>query len=293
MNIRFAIVVLLGTMPAFAWADVVKVCLEPPMRVFVPWTDEPDPLVESIDFNQDGQPDLTFTYDRMYMTAHFFSPGQIFIVPDSAPGQKTYGGAAAIPFGTSIGSNIVSSLISKYDTWLKGYPDPGDPIGDSANDVGYVASDDTEGDPPVIHADEVGKEGVMGFMLYWNGQPHFAYVHFDFRYNNTNGIVPGLGFGGNIIGYAYETQPGVPIVAERLNDSTPSSDGLITGFQSVNGYQLTWDAVSGATYRMQTSTNLATWTDAGGDLVADQNSITVTVAPSPTGQCFYRVRRTK
>ncbi len=43
----------------------------------------------------------------------------------------------------------------------------------------------------------------------------------DFRYIYQ--IPPGGGFGGYIDGYAYETQPGVSITAERLNDSTPAS----------------------------------------------------------------------
>lgn len=209
------------------------------------------------------------------------------MVPTASSSGQTniYGPVAALPFGTSIGSNVVSTLISSNDTWWQGYSDSGGQYGDHANDVGYVVSDEIVGDPPVVSADAAGKEGVMAFKLYLNNQPHFGYVHFDFRPPQS------VGFGGVIVGYAYETQAGVPIVAQRLGDGPLVSDGLITAFQPVNGYQLTWNAVSGGTYRLQMSTNLVTWVDASGDLLANQNSVTFIAAKPSTGQSFYRVRR--
>ena len=141
-----------------------------------------------------------------------------------------------------------------------------------------------------LSGDIVGKEGVMALKFFINGQPHFGYVHFDFRYV-VNPALQGGGFGGYIYGYAYETQPGVPITAERLSDSTPASDGLITSFNQFNGFVLTWNAVNGGTYRVQSSTNLVTWADASGGILANQNSVTFTIPASSAFQCFYRIHR--
>lgn len=277
-----------------SFADVVNVRLEPPFQVTVPWENLPNPLVEAIDFNNDGHVDLYFTYDNVGMTAGFFAPSQIFIVPIPPPAGHTnvYGFVAALPFGTSIGSNVVSSANLGKDLWYSGdpaSPDTGNQYGDHGDGVGYVASDATVGDPITVAGEVVGKEGVMALKFYINGQPHFGYVHFDFRYLYQ--ISPGSGFGGYIDGYAYETQPGVPITAERLNDSTPTSDGLITSFNRLNGFVLTWNAVNGGTYRVQSSTNLVTWADASGDILASQNSVTLTIPSSPAVQLFYRIKR--
>lgn len=275
-------------------ADVVITRLEPPFQVVMPWENLPDPLVEAIDFNNDGQVDLYFTYDNFGMEAGFFAPGQIFIVPIAPPAGHTnvYGFVAALPFGTIIGSNVVSSASLGNDLWYQGdavLSGDSTQYGDHGNGVGYVASDETVGDQIVIAGDVVGKEGVMALKFYINGQPHFGYVHFDFRYIYQ--IPPGGGFGGYIDGYAYETQPGVSITAERLNDSTPASDRLITGFNQFNGFVLTWNAVNGGTYRVQSSTNLVTWADASGDILANQNSVTFTIPAPSASQCFYRIYR--
>ena len=142
-------------------ADVLITRLEPPFQVIVPWENLPDPLVEAIDFNNDGQVDLNFTYDNVYMSAHFFAPSQIVIVPTAPPAGRTniYGGVAALPFGTIIGSNVVSSANLGNDLWWQGYSDEGGLYGDHANDVGYVVSDATIGDPPVVSGDVVGVSG--------------------------------------------------------------------------------------------------------------------------------------
>lgn len=273
-----------------SFADVVVTRLEPPFQVFVPWADLPNPLIQEIDFNHDGQVDLYFFYDNVYMSASFFAPSQIFITPTQPPPGITtiYGAVAALPFGTVIGSNVVSSVSLGNDLWHdgdKGIPGEDTQYGDRGNSVGYVASDEVVGDPPIVSGEVVGKEGVMALKFFINGQPHFGYIHFDFRSAGFGG------FGGYIYGYAYETQPGMAITAARLNDTMPASDGLITSFNHVNGFALTWNAVSGGTYRVQSSTNLMTWADASGDILANQNSVTFMAPPSSVCQCFYRVRR--
>src|SRR5215467_623774 len=81
------------------FADVVITRLEPPFQVIMPWENLPDPLIEAIDFNNDGQVDLYLTYDNFGMAAGFFAPSRIFIAPIAPPAGHTnvYGFVAALP----------------------------------------------------------------------------------------------------------------------------------------------------------------------------------------------------
>lgn len=285
-----ALLALFVLLPRDVKADVVITRLEPPLAVGVP--DEDDFWVTQ-GFIFGGQTNVFLGWGIEEMDLGFFAPSQVFIVSAPLPPGRTnvYGGVAALPFGTIIGSNVVSSANLNGDTWYGGdLVTGGDTsLGDRADMVGDFLSDEIIGDPPVVSGDAVGKEGVIALEVYLNGQPHFAYIHFDFRYIYQ--WAAGTGFGGYIEGYAYETQPGVPITAERLNDSTPTSDGLIAGFNRFNGFVLTWNAVNGGTYRVQSSTNLVTWTTASGNILANQNSVTFTIPASSVSQCFYRIQR--
>lgn len=56
---------------------------------------------------------------------------------------------------------------------------------------------------------------------------------------------------------------------------------------------LTWDAEVGAVYRLQQNTNLvlAAWSDVGASIIATNTSVSVSIVPGDTDQCFYRVSR--
>jgi hypothetical protein len=62
--------------------------------------------------------------------------------------------------------------------------------------------------------DVLNREGVMAIEINLGGQPHYGYIHFDFR-SNTGGIIGGAG--GVIYGWAYETEPNVAIKAKPLS----------------------------------------------------------------------------
>jgi photosystem II stability/assembly factor-like uncharacterized protein len=47
----------------------------------------------------------------------------------------------------------------------------------------------------------------------FNGEPHFGYIHFDFR-SGTDGV---------ILGWAYQTKPGTPIIAVPISDNLDQS----------------------------------------------------------------------
>lgn len=63
---------------------------------------------------------------------------------------------------------------------------------------------------PSVFGDAVGKEGVMALQFYIGTERHYGYIHFNF-----SGAPDGLG--GVIYGWAYETQPDVPIQALPLS----------------------------------------------------------------------------
>jgi hypothetical protein len=271
--------------------DIVVHRFEPPVSVGVP---DPDGFSSTLDFAFGENTNVFLNWGIFSMDLEFFSPIQIYIVkfPPSRPGAtNVYGLAADLQFGTVIGPNVITPFNFTNGTWYSGdviydaetnQPDRGDTLG-------YVASDEVVGDPPIVYGNVVGKEGIIGLKVFIDGQPHYAYIHFDFRY--IYNWAPFTGFGGYIYGYAYETQPNVPILTERLNSSIPASEGLITDFKRINGYALSWNAISGASYRVQSSTNLLNWADVTGDILANQNSVNFTLPVPLAVQCFYRIRR--
>jgi hypothetical protein len=288
---------LLGFLIPRVSADVVITRLEPPLSVGVPWSFISD--IKAIDFNHDGQTDMYLSWDTMYMSVSFFAPNRVFIRkdPPTSPGQTNVSGiVGALSFGTVIGSNVVSAFNLTNYAWHSGDVIPagnGTEFGNRGNAGGYVADSHVVGQPPIIAGDVVGRDGVMAFQFHVNGQPHFGYVHFDFR--PQNGWLTGSGFGGYIRGFAYETVAGAPIVAQRLDGAITTDDGKITGFvQLLNrSFLLTCNTVAGGTYQVQMSGDLAAWNPVGVPVQAEGNSLSFTlpaVEPSPS-QAFYRIRR--
>ena len=64
----------------------------------------------------------------------------------------------------------------------------------------------------------------MALEFYVNGQRHYGYVHFDFR--SPSGTPLG-GAGGVIYGWAFETEPLVPIKAIPLSTDRHRSKNLV------------------------------------------------------------------
>lgn len=187
-----------------------------------------------LDFNLDGTADFNMAYgaDSFGLAGielFFSAPARVVV--------KQPLNVAALPLGTIIGSNL--RLPSIYQ-WSAGYADQDDvtlPLGDHELDVVYIPNVAPTSLPnggaiavigpggirtlpptpafPIVEGDVAGKAGVIAVEFFINGQPHYGYIQFDFRSNGT----PFGGTGGVIYGWAYETQPGVPIVAAPIGDS--------------------------------------------------------------------------
>ena len=189
-----------------------------------------------LDFSLDGSPDLNLAYGadssfglggiEIFMNA----PGRIIV-------KKSLANVAALPLGTIIGARL--SLPAGYQ-WWEGYTNREEltqPLGNhelgAVTIPGAVSTLPVVGSglgmigpggtlmplPPaqpqlIIEGDVVGKAGVMAVEFYLNGQPHYGYIQFDFRANGSNFG----GAGGEIYGWAYETEPGVPILAAPINE---------------------------------------------------------------------------
>ena len=170
-----------------------------------------------VDFNLDGRMDVKLVYGSGGITMFFDSPTRVIVK----------GSVAAVPFGTVIASNLppelsayrwdVGTLVSTNSelrqfgerqklvlTTLTAPQLPGSPM--------QVAGGGTPITQPVLASgDVVGKEGVIAVEFQINGQPHYGYIAIDFR-------TP-MGTGGYIRGWAWETEPGVPITANRISSA--------------------------------------------------------------------------
>ena len=301
MRKKLFVLVCLQSWLAFnAPASVVVTKFDPPLAVSAS-ADAPDNLpfnVISVDFNLDGESDFVLGYGQGAINCYFNATNQIFIKIAADPGGYTnvLGPIAAVPLGSTIGSNVVSSLDASNYCWFAGIANNDDLTQSYSNheDLGMiVVNDGIVGDPPIASGDMVGKEGAMAVQFYINGQPHFGYIHFDFR--PQHGGYP-AGTAGYIYGWAYETQPNTSIVANSIG-TLPIDDCKIVSFipriETNDTFLITWNAVAGGTYHVESSTNLTTWTDISGDIIAnlDYMNFTTPAPPAPEPQCFFRVHR--
>ncbi len=75
------------------------------------------------------------------------------------------------------------------------------------------------------------------------------------------------------------------------NNSANSLRITETTIQPGNQIQLTWQAITGKTYRIMRSTDLGTWEEAASNIPATVplTSSTVAMLPEPSTRCFYRI----
>jgi hypothetical protein len=231
------IMALLAGLNISAVAGVQVTRFDPPLNISALATvTAPNQLfnVLPLDFNLDGFPDFNFAYG-----ADSFGLGGIEVfmnVPDRIVVKQPLE-VAAVPLGTVIGSRL--SLPAAYQ-WSDGYTNEDgvtQPLGDHELSVitvpNVIPSDLSNGGGPIlvfgpggtlsplpppqfplVEGDVVGKAGVMAVEFYINDEPHYGYIQFDFR--KSTSVFSGMD--GLIYGWAYETEPGVPIVAVPLND---------------------------------------------------------------------------
>jgi hypothetical protein len=167
-----------------------------------------------IDFNLDGKADLRFVYGNGGITAFLDSTNRTII----------NGSVAAVPFGTVIGSNLPPVLNSyRWDSGsavptnseLKQFGQrqkivlttmaaprlPGSPV-QVAGGGGPITQ------PVLASGDVVQKEGAIAAEFRISGEVHYGYIAVDFR--------SALGTGGKVLGWAWETEPALPITANRI-----------------------------------------------------------------------------
>jgi hypothetical protein len=229
---------LFGCLAPNSLADVQVTQFDPPLNINA-YSDVPDGLLLNVlatDFNVDGDVDFRLAYGYGGIGAYFNTPTR-FARKAPRPGVIAIGDpVAAVPLCSIVGSNIVSAIATNHFAWSPGYTNRYDltqPLGDHEANVitanltpgippGPVISISTNGllvtniyyGGPVVSGDVAGKEAVMALEFTINGQTHYGYIHFDFR--SPNGT-PFGGAGGLFHGWAYETEPGVPIKAVPLS----------------------------------------------------------------------------
>jgi len=216
-----------------ARAEVHITRFDPPLAVGA--FSDPAPGLDwnttAVDFDLDGQPDFRLTYGGGAITAYFNAPTRFAAKVAPAGGitpATVLGPVGAVPLGSTIGSNIVSSIGTNFYAWASGdtnsyyFPEL---LGDHDANVIMANLAVPIGPEPVITfstngawvtnifypspgflGDAVGKEAVMALQFYLGSERHYGYVHFNFK--------PGVG--GVIYGWAYETEPDVPIKAMPL-----------------------------------------------------------------------------
>jgi hypothetical protein len=218
-------------------AAVHVVRFDPPLSINA-FTEPPENLffnVSAFDLNVDGDVDFRLAYGYGAIGAYLNSPTR-FGRREGRPGVAPMGGpVAAVPLGSIIGSNIVSSVNTNRFVWSPGYTNRYDltqflgnheasvitanltthgfvqcPVFISTNGMLVTNCFDSG---PVVSGDVARQEAVMALEFYVNGQPHYGYIHFDFR---APASTPLGGASGVIYGWAYETEPGDPIRADPL-----------------------------------------------------------------------------
>jgi len=234
---------LLGCLAMNASAEVQITRFDPPLNISA-FADVPEALlvnVMAVDFNVDGDAEFRLAYGYGWIGAYLNTPTR-FGRRAPRPGVVAIGGpVAAVPLCSIIGGNIVSAIATNSYVWSPGYTNRYDltqPLGNheasviTANlspAIGPVITFPTNGvlvtniyyPRPVVSGDVAGKEAVMAVEVQINGETHYGYIHFDFR---SSPGTPFGGAGGLIHGWAYETQPGVPIQAFPLSSEEDHRD---------------------------------------------------------------------
>jgi hypothetical protein len=238
-------------------ASVQITRLDPPFSIGAFQETDGDPFsILGIDFNLDGQSDFRFSYGgggSPGSACYFNHPNRIAILkaPPAYPGQtNVYGSMGALPLGTLIGSNLVSTTDLSDYTWYPGNTNSYDltvMYGDHVTSVFGVFDPLTIGVPPQAGGDPVAKEGVMAFAFLIGTNTHYGYIHFDFRTNINQWY---MGAGGYILGWAYETEPNKPIVAAPIS-VPPTPFSFDVRAQGSGAFDLIWKATPGATYQIQ------------------------------------------
>lgn len=175
------------------------------------WDDSGYPMFSSLngtltlDFNGDGQPDVGFYNDDMAF--HIFGYGQTRVLTCPPAGLDINSFLPVLADGAAIGATSPNAnLIWRETTYLPPFGQPYSATYNGVNNVGYAGY-------------WQGVEGYTGVEFYISGQAHYAWIHVGAPFIGANG--------GYIREYAYETRPGMPILAGAVPE--PSTWALWVG----------------------------------------------------------------
>lgn len=166
----------------------------------------------SIDFNSDGSEDFVIGFSQSFVGV-FHAPGsRVFIRGDPPP--NTAGTVASILSGVVINGSMGDSSFN----WFNGRPVTDafpDQLGKQITELALSFNQGSSGHTR-------GKDGYLGFEFPLENGTHYAWVHFDASENlrNSDGSISGIG--GYIDGWAWETTPGLGIVAGAIPEPSLS-----------------------------------------------------------------------
>jgi len=192
-------------------------------------------------------------------------------------GRTYFGGAYGMGAVYGISTNGVFELLFSFDGTNGANPYPALLTGHDGNIYGLTTSGGTNGQDGVIY--EVTPGGAFDIVANFDGL-------------TGNGAYSPLvrGDDGNFYSTTFNGGYGNGVISQLSFASTAAP--IFETATKVNGQiKLTWSAVPGRSYQVQTTTNLSqgNWAALGADLTATNNILSVTEPLSQTGQKFYRL----
>jgi hypothetical protein len=158
----------------------------------------------------------------------FSSPTEIIVGKEDLWENRLIGGLA---FGSTIGENIVEYEGNGH-VWSSEIQ-TGQNIYFPATLIQSVVPLSLDAEPPSVgYVSEIrGREGIIGFKFqhedpYGGYTMHYGYFHFDFSENSQT--FPGEK--GYLLGWAYESEPNKPIIAEPLNSLSEAAASPVSDF---------------------------------------------------------------
>ena len=198
-------------------AEVHEVKLDPHR-----WLDQPF-WRTYVDLNMDGIIDCALSNYRAGFCCYLNPSTMIVENKDLLNHEMHFDvSAATLPFGTVIGKELSipgQTEGNKPYAWSAGHNIQEDlPLGFEELDCIAGIQGRYINPPATYYGDWPYKEGVMGIKFKLEGKNHYGYLHFDYY----------LGFGGYLLGWAYETEPEKPIVAKPLGVNPSCRIGILT-----------------------------------------------------------------
>ena len=226
--------------------------------------------------------DFRFLAGPGAVSAYIYIPTRVAI--RSSPPPNLGGSAGALPFNLDLGE---TGLPLGY-RWYEGGALGGDieqQYGDKL--VGVLISVTVSPGDNVVEGDVYKRNAAIGVEFRIGTNTHYGYVHYDCRAENR------FFFGGGYLrGWAYETEPGQPILTRPLAEpELPTHTWIAPLGQGF--FQLRWPSTAGGVYRVKGSpVPQGPYEEIVGEVIASGaiSELTVTATPGDPAY-FWRVVR--